>query len=275
MNPGVLFLPAFRASTTAYILGLVVLAIFDFWRMKSGITHLSGLPGALLVGFFVFSIHANRRAHAERSRALGLLPVIVGWVISGIGAIVAFMPGVFSAMRDFAAENGVNVEDDQAFAEAVQDPAFTDAFTAHIEANEAIGEAIVSSAQTGLYFGFWLTIVAFGIWFAQMKRRGGALEGMDDTPSLYQPAAVAPAAAPEPAASEETPAQAAEEAAPELAEEPEPAPAPAEESAAEAPAEAEPADTEPTDEAQDADTPAAETDTDADTPAEDEPKKTD
>jgi len=265
MNPGVLFLPTFRASTTAYILGLVVLAIFDFWRMKSGITHLSGLPGALLVGFFVFSIHANRRAHAERSRALGLLPVIVGWVISGIGAIVAFMPGVFSAMRDFAAENGVNVEDDQAFAEAVQDPAFTDAFTAHIEANEAIGEAIVSSAQTGLYVGFWLTIVAFGIWFAQMKRRGGALEGMDDTPSLYQPAAVAPAAAPEPAASEETPSQAAEEAAPEPAEEPAP----------DAQAEAEPADTEPTDEAKDADTPAAETDTDADTPAEDEPKKTD
>ena len=273
MNPGVLFLPTFRASTTAYILGLVVLAIFDFWRMKSGVTHLNGWPGALLIGFFVFSIHANRRAHAERGRALGLLPVVVGWVVSGIGAIVAFMPGVFSAMRDFAAENGVNVEDDQAFAEAVQDPAFTDAFTAHIEANEAIGEAIVSSAQTGLYFGFWLTIVAFGIWFAQMKRRGGALEGLDDTPSLYQPAATA--AAPEPAASEETPVQATEEAAPEPAEEPEPAPAPAEESAAEAPAEAEPADTEPTDEPQDADVPAAEADTDADTPAEDEPKKTD
>ncbi|WP_300553338.1 hypothetical protein [Maricaulis sp.] len=260
MNPGVLFLPTFRASTTAYILGLVVLAIFDFWRMKSGIMHLNGWAGALLVGFFVFSIHANRRAHAERGRALGLLPVVVGWVVSGIGAIVAFMPGVISAMRDFAAENGVDVEDDQAFAEAVQDPAFTDAFTAHIEANEAIGEAIVSSAQTGLYFGFWLTIVAFGIWFAQMKRRGGALEGMDDTPSLYQPAAVAPAAAPEPAASEEAPVQPAEESAPEPAEEP----------AAEAPAKPEPAD-----EAQDADVPAAEADTDADAAAEDEPKKTD
>lgn len=259
MNPGVLFLPIFRATTTAYILGLVVLAIFDFWRMQSGIQYLGGWAGALLVAFFVFSIHANRRAHAERGRALGLLPVFVGWIISGIGAVVAFMPGVFSAMREFAAENGVDVEDDQAFAEAVQDPAFTDAFTAHIEANEAIGQAIVSSAQTGLYFGFWLTIAAFGIWFAQMKRRGGALEASDDTPSLYQPAAVAPENAPD--------AAVADQAVDEQPGEEEPAEAPVEETpAAEDPA---PAADEPEAE------PEAEAEAEAEAPAEDEPKKTD
>ncbi|WP_300531854.1 hypothetical protein [Maricaulis sp.] len=271
MNPGILFLPIFRASTTAYILGLVVLAIFDFWRMKSGISMLGGWQGALLVGFFVFSLHANRRAYIESSRALGILPVVVGWIFSAIGAVIAFLPGVISAMRDFAAENGVDVEDDQAFAEAVQDPAFTDAFTAHIENDQALAEAIVANAQIGLFAGFWLTVAIFAVWFAQMKRMSGSLEGTEDTPSLYQPAEVEPANAPEPAASETVDASTPEaepvEAEQTDAEKPEASsPEPQESDAEKAPAEPEAAE------------PASEseaTEADEEKPAEDEPKKSD
>ena len=93
--------------------------------------------------------------------------------------------------------------------------------------------------------------------------RGGALEASDDTPSLYQPAAVAPENAPD--------AAVADQAVDELSSEEEPAETPVEETpAAEDPA---PAADEP--EAEPEAEAETEAEAEAETPAEDEPKKTD
>lgn len=241
MNPGVLFLPVYRASTTAFLLGLLVLAVIDFARISSGVPFLSGWLGLLAMAFFVYSLHANRLRYADRGTGLAALPLGIAIVIKGIGAVVGILPGAIQSMTDFAASRGVNTEDQQALAEAMQDPAFAESWMTALETDEALQASLQAASGTSSFIGFWLVIALFAIWFAQMKRLGGSLESVrDTTPSMMNPEPLAPS---EPAAA---PAEVAEETAPESAEA-----APAEEAPVEvAPVENEPVEEAPTENAQ-------------------------
>lgn len=259
MNPGVLFLPVYRASTTAFLLGLLVLAVIDFARISSGVPYLSGWIGLIAMAFFVYSLHANRLRYAERGTDMAFLPLGIAIVIKGIAAVVGMLPGAIQSMTDFAASRGVNTEDQQALAEAMQDPAFAESWMAALETDEALQASLQSASGTSSFIGFWLVIGLFAIWFAQMKRLGGSLPAdIEDTPSMLNPTPVATPA--------ETPAETpAAEPAPEAASEP--APAAEEVSEAEAPAEETPVEnvTE--------DVPAADSDTPADNSTADEKPK--
>ena len=213
MNPAVLFLPTYRASMTAFVLGLVVLAIIDFARMSSDIPYLSGAWGMLVLWFFVYSLHANRLRHAGRETGLASLPVGVAVIGKGIGFLVGLFPGIYASMLAFAEQNGVDTSDQVALAEALQDPAFSESWVASIEGDTALQEALVAATNSGSFIGFWLVIALFAIWFAQMKRLGGSLDGVpEDTPSMLNPEPIAPVApvAPAPAREETAPETAAE-----------------------------------------------------------------
>ena len=191
MNPFVLFLPTFRASTTAFLLGLLVLAVFDFVRLNYGIPLVPGWILMLAVWFFTFSIQANRRRHAGESAAFALLPTFLALLGKGIGTVVGIFPPIFEAMRSYAAENGVDVEDEAAFQQTVADPQFQEAFQAYLAENEAIMEGVLAATAMPSFVGYWLVIGLFAIWFAQMKRTGGSLE--DAAPATAPAADVASA----------------------------------------------------------------------------------
>ncbi len=216
MNPGVLFLPVFRASMTAYLLGLALLALLDFWRLHSGIPNqFLGLT-AIAVWFFVFSLHANRRRYVGRGSGMAFLPVILAAVAKLITGLVVIFAAVFDQMRAFAAENGVDVSDDEAFLNALADPGFAAAFEEYAEGNEALAIEIAQAAATPSYIAFWLVILAFAPWFAQLKRKGGHIGDYEGTPSMLNPAPLAPAQPePQPQAEPDPEPQAAVEAEPE------------------------------------------------------------
>lgn len=209
MNPGILFLPVFRASTTAFLLGLVVLAVADYFRITSGLNPSLLMLTMLVMIFFVFSLHANRRRYVERGAALGLLPVglaMIAKFLGWFGGIVMFAMG---SMVEFAAENGVDVDADATlgealadpdFVQAIEDPQFIEAFSAWAETNEAMNAAAAAAGGMPSFIGFWIVILAFAPWFALMKRRGGTIEHAASTPGRYDPE---PAAAPQ---AEESPA---------------------------------------------------------------------
>lgn len=199
MNPGVLFLPVFRASMTAYLLGLLVLAVADFWRLSAGIpSQFMGLSAAV-IWFFVFSLHANRRRYVDRGTALALLPVILAVLAKVVTGLTVMVMGMFEEMRRFAADNGVDASDDEAFLAAMSEPGFMAAFEAHIEANEAAALEIAAAGSTPSFLAFWLVILAFAPWFAQLKRKGGRINMDQTTPSMFNPARLAPQPDPAPA----------------------------------------------------------------------------
>lgn len=189
MNPLVLFLPTFRASTTAYLLGLVVLAVLDYARLTYGLPLVPGWLGMLAMWFFVFSLHANRRRHAGENIGLAFLPILVAIVVKGIGSAIGFFPGVYASMVEFAESNGIDTSDQQALAEAMNEPGFQTAWQAELEADPDAVAAMLEGTAMPSFFAFWLIIAIFAIWFAQMKKSGGSIE---DAPTLAP--ATAPAA---------------------------------------------------------------------------------
>ncbi|WP_370231564.1 hypothetical protein [Cognatishimia sp.] len=242
MNPGVLFLPFYRASTTAFLLGLLVLAVIDFARLSSGVPLIGGWLGMLAVWFFVFSLHANRLRYVERGSGLAMLPLGIAVLVKGIAAFFGVATAVYQQMLDYATANGFDANDPVVMQELSADQQFMEAVVAHIQSDEAVAAQIMSASSTPSFMGFWLVIALFAIWFAQMKRLGGSLKGVrDTTPSMMNPEPLAPS---EPAPA---PAEVAEETAPGAAEA-----APAEE----APVEAAPVEDEPVVEAPAEDTPA-------------------
>jgi|GEM_PF-1316266 len=203
MNPGVLFLPIFRASTTAYLLGLVVLALFDFYRMRAGLDPSIASLAMVAIWFFTFSLLANRRRYVGRSAAFALLPVALAALAKILTALVMMMVRVYEAMMVFAAENGVDTEDPVALNAAVSDPGFMQAFQMHLETQPEMAEQLVAAAAIPSFIAFWLVMAGFIPWYAQLKRRGGSVADLSNTPSLYEPEPVqAPEAEPEQAGPE-------------------------------------------------------------------------
>lgn len=175
MNPLVLFLPSFKTSTTAYLLGIVILAAADYARLQFGIPFIPGWIGMIAIWFFVFSLHANRRRAVDQGIGLAFLPALLAIVAKGIGSVVGFFPGIMTSMTQFAEENGIDTTDQAAFSEAMNDPGFQQSYQAWLEANpEAVGQLLSGTAMPS-FIGYWIVIAIFAIWFAQMKRTGGSI----------------------------------------------------------------------------------------------------
>ncbi|WP_417470329.1 hypothetical protein [Maricaulis sp.] len=170
MNPLVLFLPVYRASVTAYLLGLVALALLDAMRLQFGLIVIPSWAALLAIWFFVYSLHANRRRHAGREPALAILPVLVAVLAKGAAAVGGIFPGLVAAMTDFAERNGVDTSDQQAFAYAINQPGFQQAFQEDLQARPETLDALMAGMAWPSWFGFWLVIGLFAIWFARMRR---------------------------------------------------------------------------------------------------------
>lgn len=175
MNPLVLFLPVYRASTMAFLLGLVVLAALDAVRISFAGNPAIFLPIlllALVMCFFVTSLHINRLRHAGRSGGLAALPVVVGVVVSTIASFFGWMSGYFTAAEQVLAESG-NDSSPDALMEAIQDPGFQQQMQQAMQSDPELGMMVLSAGAWPSYFGFWIVIALFAIWFALMKRREG------------------------------------------------------------------------------------------------------
>ncbi len=172
MNPRVLFLPMYRASSTAYLGGIALLAVLDFLRLQSGLPDLLMYFSLLGIWFCVLSLHVNRRRHAGRDIALAFLPVGLAVVGKIVGTFIALMPGIYVAMMDFAASNGVDTSDPDALQQALSDPGFQTEFQRQMESNPELLEHIASAAGGGSFLGFWLVIAAFAIWFSRLQKTG-------------------------------------------------------------------------------------------------------
>jgi len=174
MNPLVLFLPVYRASVTAYLLGLVALALLDAMRLQFGLIAIPTGLAMVAIWFFVYSLHANRRRHAGREPALAIVPLLVAVLAKGAAAIGSIFPGLVAAMTDFAERNGVDTSDQQAFANAINQPGFQQAFQEDLQARPEALDALMTGMVWPSWFGFWLVIGLFAIWFARMRRPGAA-----------------------------------------------------------------------------------------------------
>tara|TARA_R110000868_G_scaffold222065_3_gene473982 strand:- start:2845 stop:3402 length:558 start_codon:yes stop_codon:yes gene_type:complete len=169
MNPLVLFLPVYRASVSAYLLGLVVLALLDAMRMQFGVMLIPSWIVLIALWFFVYSLHANRRRHAMRQPEMAALPLGVAVLAKGVAALGSMFMGLVVAMVDFAASNGVDTTDPEALNEAFIEPGFQQTFQDDFLAHPEMAEALVAGAAWPSYFGFWLVIALFAIWFARMR----------------------------------------------------------------------------------------------------------
>ena len=173
MNPLVLFLPVYRASTTAFLAGLGVLALLDFARIEFGL--LGGLSwiGMLAIWFFTLSLHINRRRHAERGGGLAFLPLVLAVIVKGIAAFFAMVASLYPAMLRFAEDNGVDTDDPVALNEALSEPGFQQEFSRQLQENPEMVAQMLESSGISSFIGFWLVIAIFAIWFARMVRTGG------------------------------------------------------------------------------------------------------
>ncbi|MGK0266748.1 MAG: hypothetical protein ACI82N_001000 [Maricaulis sp.] len=169
MNPLVLFLPVYRASVTAYLLGLVLLAALDAMRMQFGLILIPSGFALIAIWFFVYALHANRRRHAMREPALAILPVAAAILAKGASAVAGIFPGLVAAMTDFAERNGVDTSDPQAFADAINQPGFQQAFQDDLQSRPEILDALLAGMAWPSWFGFWLVIALFAVWFARMR----------------------------------------------------------------------------------------------------------
>lgn len=173
MNPLVIFLPMFRASRTAYVLGFVALAALDAVRVSfagNASSFLLVLTLALVMGFFVISLHMNRLRYVGRGVGLAALPYGIGVVVSAIAAFAGWMGGYMNAARLHLAEGGNDVGED-AVIQALQDPAFQQEMQRAMQNNPELGMMVIGAGAWPSYFAFWIVIALFGIWFALMSPR--------------------------------------------------------------------------------------------------------
>jgi hypothetical protein len=175
MNLGLLFVPVYRASVTAFLLGLALFAAIDWARLSYGVPFMPGWIPVLAIWFFVFSLFVNRRRHAQRAVSMAIFPLIVAILIKGLGAVLGGFPafGVF-AMEFFQA-NGVDPTDQVQVQEISNDPAFQRAMMEALFGDGGAWSDIVSASTWPSYIAFWATVLLFGIVFSSMKKTGGSI----------------------------------------------------------------------------------------------------
>jgi len=172
MNPLALLLPNHRASVSAFVLGIIILAALDAIRLAVGTAPVPGIIPLAAIWFFSFSLFANRRRHAGRDTGLAILPVILAILAKGIGAGLGFGMQIFDAMIGFAADQGVDTTDQIALNEALTDPGFQPAFQAWLENDQERVMSMLNAGAWPSYIGFWLVLGVFAFWFATLQRNG-------------------------------------------------------------------------------------------------------
>jgi hypothetical protein len=175
MNLGLLFFPVYRASATAFLLGLALFAMIDWARLSFGMPFLPGWIPVMAIWFFVFSLFANRRRHAQRAVSMSFFPVIIAILFKGLGAVLGGFPafGVF-AMEFFEA-SGVDPTNQVQVQEISNDPAFQRAMMEALFGDGGAWNDIVAASTWPSYIAFWLVVGLFGIVFASMKKTGGSI----------------------------------------------------------------------------------------------------
>ncbi len=73
-------------------------------------------------------------------------------------------------MRDFAERNGVDTADPHALTDAISQPGFEQAFLDDMQARPELIDTLTAGMAWPSWFGFWLVIGLFAIWFARMRR---------------------------------------------------------------------------------------------------------
>ena len=174
MNPFALALPNHRASVSAFVLGLLVLAALDALRLSFGTAPIPGIIPLAAIWFVSYSLFANRRRHARRQTGLAILPVILAILAKGVGAMVGIGMQVFDAMLTFAEAQGVDTSDQAALNEAMMDPGFQPAFQAWLESDEARLLEMLTAGAWPYFIAFWGVVGVFGFWFATLQRNGSA-----------------------------------------------------------------------------------------------------
>lgn len=172
MNPLALLMPTHRASVSAFVLGLALLAMIDALRLAFGTAPIPGFIPLFVIWWVCFSLFANRRRHAGRNIGLAVLPVLLAILAKGIGAMVGIGMRLFAGMMTFAEEQGVDTTDQIALNEAMMDPGFQPAFQAWLEADEARLLEMVSAGAWPSFIAFWVVAGVFGLWFATLQRNG-------------------------------------------------------------------------------------------------------
>lgn len=208
MNIGVLFLPVYRATSTAFVLGLVLMAGVDAIRISFDIPIISGWVGMIAIWLSVYSLHANRRRHANKSSGIAMMPAILAVLASAISGFVQVMRLGWQHMLEFASANGVDTDDVEALTAALNDPGFQTAWQENLSANPEVMEVWLPGISWASYAGYWLVVAGFAIWFAKMKSAGGAMRDLRQAPTP-------PEKTTKPAASEQPDAAPTEEAGPE------------------------------------------------------------
>ena len=99
-----------------------------------------------------------------------MLPVLAGWVVSFVAAFAGWMGGYMEAVRQHLAANG-NGTSDEVVLEALQDPAFQQEIQRAMQSDPELGMTVLAAGAWPSYFGFWLVIALFAVWFALMKPR--------------------------------------------------------------------------------------------------------
>lgn len=188
MNIGVIFLPVYRATTTAFVLGLILMAVVDAIRISFDIPIISGWIGMIAIWFSVYSLHANRRRHANMSTGIAMMPAILAVLASAISGFVQIMRLGWQHMLDFASSNGVNTDDVEALTAALNDPGFQTAWQENLSANPDVMEVWLPGISWASYAGYWLVVAGFALWFAKMKSAGGAMRDLQQRPAPPEPA---------------------------------------------------------------------------------------
>jgi hypothetical protein len=175
MNLGLLFFPVYRASTTAFLLGLALFAMIDWARLSFGIPGLPGWLPVLAIWFFVFSLFANRRRHAQRAVSMSIFPVITAILFKGMGAVLGGFPafGVFAT--EFFEASGVDPTDQVQVQEISNDPAFQRALMEALFGDGGAWGDIAAASAWPSFIGFWSVVLLFAIVFAGMKKTGGSI----------------------------------------------------------------------------------------------------
>lgn len=172
MNPIALLLPNHRASVSAFVLGIVILMALDALRLSFGSAPVPGFVPLFAIWFVCFSLLANRRRHAGRDVGLAFLPLALAILAKGVGALVGIGTQVYTAMLEFADEQGLDTTDQAAFSEALADPGFQPAFQAWLESDQERLMAMMEAGAWPSFIGYWLVLGVFAIWFATLQRNG-------------------------------------------------------------------------------------------------------
>ena len=163
-------LPAYRADSDQFLLGLGVVAALDALRLS-----LVPEPAAIFlwlpVLFFCASAHINRLRDAGRQPGLVIAPLGLAVLAKAVTAVFAVTAGIYPYYLNYLEERGYDPNDPQSLQTALSDDSLMAGFQDWMMTNEELVMTIADGAAWPSMFGFWIVIGLFAIWFSKMGRR--------------------------------------------------------------------------------------------------------